>query len=249
MSNFDKALAYETAQWDAIPAREPGKEMLEDNGKAGLAVGLAFRSCDPTAECAADCYAAKRALCRRTVARKAIAVTKAIMADPVGAAARMVAEFKRRAPKRGAMFLRWNSSGDLFTQALTCIKRIAAEGIIVHVFTRKSALGKALRDYALAHGLPIVVLCSVDASNVDAVLAAAPDCRYAALTSERSPAPFDRLPADRTVAFPVDARPKNIATVPDEFNGGACPCDMGVRHFADSCAQCLKDGTGCFMGI
>jgi hypothetical protein len=248
-TNFATVLRQETAQWDAIPPRAPGKDMLEDNGKAGLAVGCAFCTCNPTAACARECYAARRALRWATILRKAIAVTKAIMADPIEAAARMVAEFERRAPKRGAKFLRWNSSGDLFTQAVVCIERIARAGIIVHVFTRKPALGKALRDYALANGLPIVVLCSVDPGNVDAVLAAAPDGRYAALTSATHPAPFSQLPAERTVAFPVNARPVNIATVPETFKAGACPCDMAVRHFSDSCARCLEDGTGCFMSL
>jgi hypothetical protein len=249
ISCFDKALAYETEAREDIPAREPGKDMLEDNGKAGLAVGIAFWTCNPTGECAKACYPAKRALRRKGCAHKAIAVTKAIMADPDGAAERMIAEFNRRAPKRGAKFLRWNSSGDLFAEALECIKAIARAGIIVHVFTRKPAMGALLRDIAVRNGLPIVVLCSVDASNVDSVLLGAPTGRYAALTSADSPAPFDRLPPERTVSFPVDARDKNIATVPEEFKAGACPCDMGTRHFSDSCAQCLADGAGCFMDI
>jgi hypothetical protein len=249
VTNFDKALIIERAAWCATPAREAGKDMLEDNGKAGLAVGIAFNTCEATAECAAKCYAACRALRRPLILRKAIAVTKAILEDPDGAAERIIAEFNRRAPKRGAKFLRWNSSGDLFPEALECIKAIAKAGIIVHVFTRKPAMGALLRDIAVRNGLPIVVLCSVDASNVDSVLLGAPTGRYAALTSADSPAPFDRLPPERTVTFPVNARDKNIATVPEEFKAGACPCDMGTRHFSDSCAQCLADGAGCFMDI
>ena len=247
---FDKALAKERAVWGEIPPRAPGLDMLEDNGKAGLAVGLAFRTCDPTGACAKTCYAARRALRRPACLRKAIAVTKAIEADPDAAAARIVKEYRRRAPKRGATFLRWNSSGDLFPAAIDCILEVARRGIVVHVFTRKPGAGAALRHAAMTDGFPVVVLLSVDGDNWPEVLDVNfAGCRLAALTSADAPAPFSRLDPARTVAFPVDAKPANIKTVPDKFKAGACPCDMGVRHFSDSCAQCLRDGSGCFMGV
>ena len=247
---YRAARAAEDKVWRRVAPR--CANILEDNGKAGLAVALAFRSCarSCTRACCKECYAAARVARRPDIGVKAIANSKALEKAPVLFGLAVAAEFRKRAPRAGALFLRWNSQGDLTPKALRAIVTVARAGIVVHVFSRNVRCAAALWRFALRHGYPIIVLLSVDATSKAPVFAAAAaGARCAALTSAAYPAPFVALDSAATVAFPIDGRPDNITTVPTEFSAGACPCDMARRPFANSCATCLRDGMGCFMGM
>ncbi len=245
-------------------SRPADRPIGQCNAKAGLAVGFPVRTCKCATElCKRECYACQGPIAFRDAVAKSVENYVLCARDPETFAARVLDEFARAREKGitvkyaegarehsvriAARFVRWNASGDLFPAARQAILRIARQGVWVHVFTRDPREGRALRRAARRENLPILVLLSVDATS-------RPVCfrwsgAFAALTSAAAPAPWNRLDPARTVAFPVDGRPENIATVPEAFRGGACPCDMKVRSYVGSCAQCFADGTGCFMHV
>lgn len=241
--------------------RAADRPIGQRNAKAGLAIGFPILTCRrSTVLCRQTCYACSGPIAFRDSIRKSVENAALCRRAPVRFARRVVAEFRRVARgltvkvakdggavsvKISARFVRWNSSGDLFPAARKAILAIARAGVWVHVFTRDPREGAALRRVARAENLPVLVLLSIDATSE-------PDCwrwrgPFAALTRADAPAPWHRLDPDRTVAFPCDGAPNAIATVPDRFRGGACPCDLGERSYVGSCAKCFEKGTGCFM--
>jgi hypothetical protein len=126
--------------------RPEDKPFLSGNRVVGWSVDFPIaRTCTPTKVCVNTCYYARDVTAIPHNLAKQNEVMESVLADPVGSAHRIAAEFKR---KRGAAFLRWNGGGDLFPESVECLNTLGKHypDLPVWVVTRKPKVAALVEE-------------------------------------------------------------------------------------------------------
>lgn len=126
--------------------RPEDKPFLSGNRVVGWSVDFPIaRTCNPTKVCINTCYYARDVTAIPHNLAKQNEVMESVLADPVGSAHRIAAEFKR---KKGAAFLRWNGGGDLFPESVACLNALGKHypDLPVWVVTRKPKVAALVEE-------------------------------------------------------------------------------------------------------
>lgn len=232
--------------------------MLGEASKPVNNVNSSFINCNPTRDCAVNCYATGGRYRMSNVITKSELVTYAIELDPVRSARQIAREYKNTLEFANKKALRLFDKGDGNASWIPFIEELNKQGIRVQIFTKNVEFARAVPSKNL-------VLLSIDWSNVD-VADANTDMKIAFVYSGQSDLEaLSRFVARDQVGVILPIKigrrvmtQEEIAPI-REIEGASkvlCPIDSGIRKIGNNaqrdkwnCTKCDKNGgVGCFFG-
>lgn len=244
-----------------------GYNFITPNRKAELDVSGSFLNCNPSPDCASNCYsangqtAAPAALMRSEFTEYMATHFPDILSEQIAR------DFATSVPGQEGLKLRINDKGDLSAEQVVLVKRLNAEGIAMQVFSKRPELLRELDDMNLK-------MLSVDGSSIE-LARANPDLKLAVVITEGITEDVVLEFADRTqVWFPVNYKgaeytkgdiKKMFPNAFSKISKHICPVegtslkaspgvsfvdvvmktDVGAGNW--TCTTCDKLGTACFF--